>query len=1038
MKNPFEHDVVAGPHQYRPDWDVLELNAEATEKLKHAVERARVAGAKTDRKIPLLLGTPGHGKTHLFGRLTHQFEGEILTIFVPQVEDPDRPMEHLRRAIVESLFRKVGESKTTPLERLLSQFCHESFRCYFQSLPASLRAEHRQVGLRLESQSDEVLRIVRRVTSPLPFLSLAKSLADMPGFNGIHKATVKALALGWAPQIGQLARRWLRGEELAQEDWCLLKLGGDDLAPPDPPTAKELLHALSLLSERRPIVVCFDQMEAVLAKPNGIKNLSNELVGLLHDQDLHNLVLVASCLEDSWNQLPSAAGGAFQMFDDRTEEITLARPTTAQVRSLLRNRLRSWPDRKEGSDELWPFDLATLDEWAQKESPSPRGLLSTCSKKFREWQEDGQEGLIQLGQNGKLPAADLMSVWQAEMTAIQTDDDRGLENLDEVRFNNAIQALLEVVPKQGDSRPSEWMIDEIGDAGLSTGSTRRENARITLVNGSGESRQSIYLLSTTQHKGSWNYNLKAMRKALQQDVSERTLPVIIYPGKELPLSANGQTLFNSLEADFGLTTILLGTEATAYEEVECFYSLMTECRRGDLQQGTTTITKDAFTKFIVEDLKLTRHNKLLATLLTGSTVREAEQSKPVLSSKTAVAVEGSSSSVNKTASKPKQPSTTKPIESSSTDGLVEKDPFSEVEQWANELLISVCKELQLFNLNISPLQSHIGPRFARLIVKPHGKTTIAQVRNKAEDLKARLDSIPQTPMIDSHPEGISIDVELPKRFRAVVSLDDMLATRSNDDNFAPLFPVGQDVAGRSYWADLSDSNHAHYLIAGTTGSGKSEFLKALMAGLAIALPPERLRFILIDPKRVTFNLPGSSPYLGVNGRGQEVIYTAADARPILRWCAEETDRRYEFLARHNLSDVSQASSADVEAPPRLVVICDEFADLMSDAELKKELDQSLQKMASKARAAGIHLVLATQRPDKDVFSMQVRSNLPGRVCLRVASAADSRIVLESTEAADLLGKGDLLWKDGIGKLRLQSPLVDSGDLCSALRIAEKP
>lgn len=335
---------------------------------------------------------------------------------------------------------------------------------------------------------------------------------------------------------------------------------------------------------------------------------------------------------------------------------------------------------------------------------------------------------------------------------------------------------------------------------------------------------------------------------------------------------------------------------------------------------------------------------------------------------------------------------------------------------------------------MAPEGVQTGARFARLIVSMQGATRFQRVCNCAEDLKARIRAIDHVPVIASHRDGVSIDVELPKNFRQFVTLGQLREYAPDNAGRAPVFPVGQDVAGRGYWADLSDANHAHYLVAGTTGSGKSEFLKSLMAGMAGLLGPDRLRFIPIDPKRVTFQLSGDSPYFGPPGQSIGVAHTAEEAGPLLKWCSEETERRYQLLRDRGVSDLNQLDPDDPDTPPRVVVVCDEFPDLISDPALKEQLNRFMIKTATKARAAGIHLVLAAQRPEARVVTTQLRSNLPGRICLRVASTADSKIVLDRPDAADLLGNGDLLWNYGVEPLRLQGPLVSTEEFEDALRI----
>ncbi len=242
-----------------------------------------------------------------------------------------------------------------------------------------------------------------------------------------------------------------------------------------------------------------------------------------------------------------------------------------------------------------------------------------------------------------------------------------------------------------------------------------------------------------------------------------------------------------------------------------------------------------------------------------------------------------------------------------------------------------------------------------------------------------------------------------------------------------VFPLGLDVAGEAHWLNLADPADCHLLVAGTTGSGKSEFLKAMVAGLASRLSADQIQFYFIDPKRVTFNFGGQkSPYLRA-----PVAYNIEDAMPLIQECLEETARRFNLLQERKLSNVAELGQSSLI--PQIVLVIDEFANLMEDKSGKKAMTSLLRQIGSMSRAAGIHLVLATQRPDKDVITPLLRDNLPGRIALKVAGPANSNLILGSPEAAYLLGKGDLLWKRGGGLLRLQSPFVSQGELEKYLR-----
>lgn len=324
---------------------------------------------------------------------------------------------------------------------------------------------------------------------------------------------------------------------------------------------------------------------------------------------------------------------------------------------------------------------------------------------------------------------------------------------------------------------------------------------------------------------------------------------------------------------------------------------------------------------------------------------------------------------------------------------------------------------------VQPAGAVVGPTFVRLKVEPRGDTDFSKVKREAENLKVHL-SLEQEPLILSQPGYISIDVQRPDR--QTVFLPPLLANAPAKFNGEPAFPIGVGVAGNAEWLNLSEPEGCHLLVAGTTGSGKSEFLKVILAALAARMTPEQVKFRLIDPKRVTFNVPDACPYLG-----GPVVYDGEEALPVLEGCVEEMERRYKLLQQRGVDHVRKLTGAD--AVPRWVVAMDEFADLMTDKAMKKELEPLLKRLGAKARAAGIHLILGTQRPDASVVTPVLRANLPGKIGLMVGSERESKLFLDEPDAAYLFGKGDLVWKRGGGLVRLQSPFVPPAEFLRYLR-----
>ncbi len=234
------------------------------------------------------------------------------------------------------------------------------------------------------------------------------------------------------------------------------------------------------------------------------------------------------------------------------------------------------------------------------------------------------------------------------------------------------------------------------------------------------------------------------------------------------------------------------------------------------------------------------------------------------------------------------------------------------------------------------------------------------------------------------------------------------------------------MGGQTHWLDLAEPADCHLLVAGTTGSGKSEFLRAAVAGAGRRLGPDQVQFLLIDPKRVTFNLARPSPYLRA-----PVAHDVDEALPLIK---QVHGRDGSAVRGPGAAGKSNVADLAAELVPRVVVVIDEFASFLEDKESKKLVTALLKRIGAMARAAGIHLILATQRPDKDVITPVLRENLPGRIALHVTNKAGSDLILGSPEAEHLLGKGDLFWKKGGELLRLQSPFATQGELEAALRM----
>lgn len=310
-----------------------------------------------------------------------------------------------------------------------------------------------------------------------------------------------------------------------------------------------------------------------------------------------------------------------------------------------------------------------------------------------------------------------------------------------------------------------------------------------------------------------------------------------------------------------------------------------------------------------------------------------------------------------------------------------------------------------------------GPTFLRFPIKLGPRMRVASVQQRVEELQLRL-GLSRPPFIAIEQGSLVVDVQRPDRQK--VWFDDIRSQLPEPD--AKLggsqVPVGVDITGRLICANLATTEHCHLLVAGTTGSGKSEWLRSAIAGLIVTNTPATLRLLIIDPKRNAFHALRHSPYLW-----QPLVFP--DERSVvevLRDLVSEMDSRYRQL---DGADSHAQLVARTDAPlPRIVCVCDEYRDLISRGRTeRKQIEELICRLGAKARAAGIHLILATQEPRRETIQGPLDSNIPGRVALWMQKAQESRMLLSDNGAEKLLGHGDLLFKDVGPPRRLQAPLL---------------
>mgnify|MGYP000597074599 CR=1 FL=1 len=314
------------------------------------------------------------------------------------------------------------------------------------------------------------------------------------------------------------------------------------------------------------------------------------------------------------------------------------------------------------------------------------------------------------------------------------------------------------------------------------------------------------------------------------------------------------------------------------------------------------------------------------------------------------------------------------------------------------------KTLENFGIQVEMGEVNVGPTVTQYTLKPAEGIKLSRITALSNDLALALAAHPIR--IEAPIPGKSlVGIEIPNKIRSIVRLRSLLSDVSFNNNPSPLyFPVGKDVAGNNVFTDLAKM--PHLLVCGATGTGKTLFLSSLILSLVYKNSPKILKFILIDPKRVEFPVYNDLPH-----NLTDVIVDVQKTVNALRWLVEEMERRFDMLFQLKARDIISFNKIALEKKmlpmPYIVIIIDELADLM--AARGKEIEGVIVRLAQMARAVGIHLVLATQRPSTEVITGLIKANITARISFQVASHIDSRTVLDTSGAEKLLGRGDMLF-----------------------------
>jgi DNA segregation ATPase FtsK/SpoIIIE, S-DNA-T family len=317
---------------------------------------------------------------------------------------------------------------------------------------------------------------------------------------------------------------------------------------------------------------------------------------------------------------------------------------------------------------------------------------------------------------------------------------------------------------------------------------------------------------------------------------------------------------------------------------------------------------------------------------------------------------------------------------------------------ANQEIIK--KTLANFGINVELSNVNVGPTVTQYTMRPADGVKLSRITNLGNDLSLALAAHPIR--IEAPIPGKSlVGIEVPNQTAAKVTMRDLLTSKQFAERSSNLsIALGKDVSGESYFTDLTKM--PHLLIAGATGSGKSVCINSVILSLLYQNSPDELKFILVDPKRVELPLYNGIPYLLT-----PVITDAKKTINALKWTIAEMDRRFDLLSQRGKRNIEIYNKSASDRLPYIVFIVDELADLMSTS--SSDIEAGIVRLAQMARAVGIHLILATQRPSVEVITGLIKANVPSRIAFSVASLIDSRTILDASGAEKLVGRGDMLF-----------------------------
>ena len=997
-KNPFASSAAPNPwDNANPDLD--SLNRTVVDHIDLLLKMTRENPAETF--AGLILGEAGAGKTHMLKRVLRRIResGEIaIFVTVRAFMDPESVMQDLLREVFISMGREHGDGKLQI--DLLLEALDKAYRRDFREDALGGMARLEPLQMKLDRVNNDFLRC----------LLLYASTEDASLKNDIL--------------------RWMRGEsdESFSEKLDVIACNWDEMTPAaQEKKARDRLLSLGhvLRYVRVPMLVCFDQLDGMTSED--LLNAWGTAASLLIN-DVYGVLPLAFLRADTWEQRfsPRLDDAVRQKF--LNHRLPMANCNLEQAKQLIKERIKAFFDDDDEVEQKYQWLMARLNT-TLKPGYSPRMVITLANQAIQE-AGAGADAAHEVEHA-------LAEAYREECDKVASDPNAWPPNADQLL--DALEMWLGSRPEFNVSRSDDKYVRLSGQRSAGGRATPCAFIVLTARN---------HLSAAAALKRGVDF-LSAHPDGLCCYVTDKR----VFRGPENWRKVH--ELLGQFRALKGRTVVLQPDGRAAWYGLVAFQNKV--CN-GDVtlyppSGGPRLATPEDLSGYMKEGFRW----NLLGLDGESGKPGDGDRSKDTGSGKDPTPSTSGPKDTSGSASEEKRlplpvavnselcqqrpqngdcsndlgaaptPQTV-PEKSGSELGDKARDDFGEEPQEifchaeGLDRMVQLLKALKDLGLSVADAGVVCGPRFIRLKVLPDAArgTTVKKIDNRADDLQVQM-ALPVPPVIQAY--GGYVGVDVPRSSPQALSLKTLLRQgEENRPRSEAVFPLGMRVDGSVFWADLAEPSMTSILIGGTSGSGKSVLLRSVVVGLLLCAPKDSVNFTLIDPKRVTFvDLAGLRAL-----EGGRILCDVEETMEALKEAVEEMERRYELMEGAKVSHLTDYNAVAEERLRRRVLIIDEYADLMMHKETAKDLEHFIQRLCQKGRAAGFHLLLATQRPDAKVVTGVIKANLQLRVALKVASKSNSQIILGEgfTQAQHLLGHGDMLVGNGSAVERLQGPIAD--------------